>query len=99
MLDPKKASGSGYHAEAWGKPDPKNFHADTSEHFRARVHRKIFDDKWSEKRRANYRKKMSESLERAEATYDVLANRMARQIWAMTTRGELYNEPAKAVAT
>jgi len=28
-----------------------------------------------------------------------LANRMARQIWAMTTRGELYNEPAKAVAT
>lgn len=27
-----------------------------------------------------------------------LANRMARQIWAMMTRGECYNEPAEAIA-
>ena len=94
-VDPEKAGGSGYRAEAWGKPDPDNFHTDTSEHFRARVHRKTFDEKWNEKRRKNYSKKISDSLEQAEATYDVLANRMARRVGIVSAKPKYRGDGIK----
>ena len=94
-FDPEKSSGSDYHAEAWGKPDSKNFHSEKSEHFRARVHRKIFNDKWDKKRRNRYLKQIADAFKLAEDTYDVLAHRMARRVGIVSAKPKYRGDGIK----
>ncbi len=82
-------------AEAWGRPDPDNFHTDTSIHFRMRVHRDIYEDEWDDERRQSYFDTMSYNLELAEDVYHALGERTARRVPIVSVRPEYRGDGIK----
>ncbi len=84
-----------FFAEAWGKPDTGSFHTDTSQHFRARVHRSEFDDSWDDGRRKDYLEMITEQMKLAEATFNVLSERMARRMPLVSAKPEFRGDGIK----